>query len=67
MWKARPNALNDTNARTFETEQEAITYLESMTGQTMERDYRRARQNGKLVTLRGKSDWELVGKLQRVA
>ena len=66
MWKAKPNLLNENDSRTFETEQEAISYLEKLTGQTLERDYRRVRKAGKMVTIKGKSDWELIGKLQRV-
>ena len=66
IWKAKPNLLNENDSQTFETEQEAISYLEKLTGQMLERDYRRVRKAGKMVTIKGKSDWELIGKLQRV-
>jgi len=59
MWLAKPNLNNMTNSKTFEKVDEAVLYLEQITGYKM--DFVRNKK-----TKVKKYDWELVGKLIEV-
>jgi len=59
MWLAKPNLNNMTNSKTFEKVDEAVLYLEQITGYKM--DFVRNKKT-KVKTY----DWELVGKLIEV-
>ena len=59
MWLAKPNLNNNTNSKTFDKVEDAVTYLEEVTGYKM--DFVRNKKT-KVKTY----DWQLVGKLVEV-
>jgi hypothetical protein len=68
MFIAKPNLFNTDGVQEFDTEKEAIKYLEKTTG--IEMDYevkrRKDKKTGKSVVVSKTSDWYLVGKLVAV-
>ncbi len=68
MFIAKPNLFNSDGTKQFNTEDEAIQYLEKYTG--IEMDYevkrRKDKKTGKTVVVSKTSDWYLVGKLIEV-
>jgi len=68
MFIAKPNLFNSDGVQEFNTEREAIQYLEKVTG--IEMDYevkrRKDKKTGKTVIVSKTSDWYLVGKLIEV-
>ncbi len=68
MFIAKPNLFNSDGTKQFNTEMEAIQYLEKYTG--IEMDYevkrRKDKKTGKTVVVSKTSDWYLVGKLIEV-
>jgi len=68
MFIAKPNLFNNDSTQQFDTEIEAIQYLEKVTG--IEMDYevkrRKDKKTGKTVIVSKTSDWYLVGKLMKV-
>ena len=68
MFIAKPNLFNSDGTQQFNTEIEAIQYLEKYTG--IEMDYevkrRKDKKTGKSVVVSKTSDWYLVGKLIEV-
>jgi len=68
MFIAKPNLFNNDGTQQFDTEIEAIQYLEKVTG--IEMDYevkrRKDKKTGKTVIVSKTSDWYLVGKLIEV-
>jgi hypothetical protein len=68
MFIAKPNLFNNDGTQQFDTEIEAIQYLEKVTG--IEMDYevkrRKDKKTGKTVIVSKTSDWYLVGKLMKV-
>ena len=68
MFIAKPNLFNSDGTQQFNTEIEAIQYLEKYTG--IEMDYevkrRKDKKTGKSVIVSKISDWYLVGKLIEV-
>ena len=68
MFVAKPNLFNNDGTKQFNTEIEAIQYLEKVTG--IEMDYevkrRKDKKTGKTVIVSKTSDWYLVGKLIEV-
>ena len=68
MFIAKPNLFNNDGVKQFNTEIEAIQYLEKVTG--IEMDYevkrRKDKKTGKTVVVSKTSDWYLVGKLIEV-
>ena len=68
MFIAKPNLFNSDGVQQFDTEIEAIQYLEKTTG--IEMDYevkrRKDKKTGKTVIVSKTSDWYLVGKLIEV-
>ena len=68
MFIAKPNLFNTDGVQQFDTEIEAIQYLEKVTG--IEMDYevkrRKDKKTGKTVIVSKTSDWYLVGKLMKV-
>jgi hypothetical protein len=53
---AKPNLNNNTNSKVFDDMEDAVSYLENVTGYKM--DFVRDKK-----TKQKKYDWELVGKL----
>jgi hypothetical protein len=68
MFLAKPNLNNSDNQKVFNTESEAIAYLEKMTGHEMDFEVKRRRDpvTGKMKVIEKISDWYLVNKLERV-
>jgi hypothetical protein len=68
MFIAKPNLFNTDGVQEFDTEKEAIKYIEKTTG--IEMDYevkrRKDKKTGKSVVVSKTSDWYLVGKLYAV-
>ena len=68
MFIAKPNLFNNDGVKQFNTEIEAIQYLEKVTG--IEMDYevkrRKDKKTGKTVIVSKTSEWYLVGKLMKV-
>ena len=68
MFITKPNLFNTDGVQEFDTEKEAIKYLEKTTG--IEMDYevkrRKDKKTGKSVVVSKISDWYLVGKLYAV-
>lgn len=57
---AKPNLNNNTGQKEFSDLKEAVKYLEQKTGHKM--DFVRDRKTGEVVY-----DWELIGKLKKIA
>ena len=58
MYIAKPNSFNEIGQKIFDDVNEAIQYLEEVTGYSM--GFHTNTKTGKIY------DWELVGKLVRV-
>lgn len=59
MFLAKPNLNNNLHTKTFESKEDAVKYLEEVTGHKMYFEVDRK-------TKERKYDWELVGKLVKV-
>lgn len=68
MFIAKPNLFNSDGTKQFNTEIEAIQYLEKYTGIEMDFEVKRRKdkKTGKSVVVSKTSDWYLVGKLIEV-
>ena len=68
MFIAKPNLFNTDGVQEFDTEKEAIKYLEKTTGVEMDYEVKRRKdkKTGKSVVVSKTSDWYLVGKLVAV-
>lgn len=60
MYLAKPNLNNTIGQQKFETLDQAVAYLEEKTGHKMDFVYNKK-------TKEKKYDWELVGKLKKIA
>jgi 6-phosphogluconate dehydrogenase len=58
MYIAKPNSFNEIGQKFFDDVNEAINYLEEVTGYAM--GFHTSKKTGKVY------DWELVGKLVKV-
>lgn len=65
MFIAKPNLFNSDGTKQFDTESEAIEYLEKTTGIEMDYEVKRSKdkKTGKTKIVSKTSDWYLVGKL----
>ena len=67
MYTATPNLYNTMGRQVFDTEKDAIEYLEKCTGVEMDFEVKRRKdkKTGKTVIVSKTSDWYLIGKLKK--